>query len=281
VAQGGNGQGDGDGTRPRYPSDEAHNQRRRAKRRPSFFKLHTSFSNHPKTAAIFADDILFCCYLRLGLLAVEKGAAQTDDWVTLTRADLHYVFNAVDYRTVIKRAHALVAALEWKVRGKLTENTETRKKLGRPTNYNWDETRNVYEFHFRNFAKKQGFTPRKNGVKAADSAISPLFTNTKESYRNGTTRMRSDEKADEMKKLDEETKRKTALIVREIVELTGDDTPRSVSYFVHTVLELGEQITRRLISATKAAEPKSRARYFTTCARRELEQLKLAREIPL
>src|SRR5262245_50673041 len=128
-------------SRPRYPSDERHNERRRRERRPSFFKVHCSISNHPRTAGLFADNELFAGYVRLGLLCIEKGAAQTSNEVTLTSADLLKIFACEDLRTAQRYLHVLCKTLAWRA---------GIKTQGR---------RIVCTIEFRNLAKKQGITP--------------------------------------------------------------------------------------------------------------------------
>lgn len=67
------------------------------------------------------------------------------------------------------------------------------------------------------------------------------------------------------------------ILVRDIIDLTGDTQERSVKYFCTVAKKLDEQIVRRLISETRAAGAdgtlRSAAKYFTALASKELAKV--------
>lgn len=140
-------------SRPVYPSDES-----RRKIKPHV-RIHHSAQNHPKTAAVWADNDLLALWLRILMRASERGAAHTGDCLTLSRAQVRELAGGPpDWRTVVSRWERL------------------RKHLGWNTSDLRDTTRTEYVVHVRNFAKKQNLTPHGGGVSLRNSAVSPLPT---------------------------------------------------------------------------------------------------------
>lgn len=89
--------------------------------------------------AVYADDTLLACWLRLGLLCRDRGAAETEDRIHLSRHDLARVTTRPRPYRALEVIQKLATLMSWSVH----------------------HEGNVWVIHFRNFAKKQGFTPRK------------------------------------------------------------------------------------------------------------------------
>lgn len=75
--------------RPRQPSDDEHNERRR-KIRPHV-KIHHSIRNHPKAGPVFADLEKRAILTGLLLIASERGAAHTGNRVWLSAGDITWL----------------------------------------------------------------------------------------------------------------------------------------------------------------------------------------------
>lgn len=121
--------------RPKYPSDIERNEARC----PPHFRVHTSIQNHPKMVKVMSDDRLLAAWLRLGMLCRDRGATETEDWIALTPRDMCRVSNCER----LGKARSTLALLTFYL--------------------NWDLRLDgaVTLIHFRNFAEKQGLTPRK------------------------------------------------------------------------------------------------------------------------
>jgi hypothetical protein len=122
--------------RPRYPSDEA-----RIKVQPHV-RIHHSVANHPKTAALWANLETRSMLVELWRLGSVYGAAHTGGWLTLRPSDICSV-------TGRKRAGS---------------GLEPLSKLAASMEYPLRYERGCVLIQIRNFARKQGLTPRRNGV---------------------------------------------------------------------------------------------------------------------
>lgn len=145
-------------TRPVYPSDEAHNDRRRKGPRPgSYYITHHSVTNHPKMVEVYANDHLYAAWHRLLGLASEKGAAHTANEISLSRQQMMVITASRDCRTAARLLQDLCRKCEYRARffhkGCIIE--------------------------IRNFAIKQGLTPRD---KRKNSAI-PLSSSSSSSLQ--------------------------------------------------------------------------------------------------
>ena len=119
-------------SRKQYPSDKE-----RGRTKP-FARLHYSVANHRKTAAAWSDLQLRGMLVELWRLGGEKYASETGDRLLLTASDLQGVTGAKGVANGRRALGRLMASVgyEWGPDGSLT----------------WVK--------LRNFAKKNGFTPR-------------------------------------------------------------------------------------------------------------------------
>ena len=127
----------------RTPADERWNE----KRSPAFVKVHTSIRGHRKTIAVVNDDALLAAWLRIMMLARDRGVSETGDWLELSSADLIAVSNRRRADVALTLTRRLVDLLQWSL----------------------ECHGDVYRIHVRNFAKKQGITPRKPRTSTPDA----------------------------------------------------------------------------------------------------------------
>ncbi len=245
--------------REQFQSDLEWNEARR-KVKPHF-KLHHSIANHPRTIGAFADNDLFACYCRLGLLASERGAAHTGDRISLSRADVERTSGRRRRDVALTLLERLANVLGW-----------------------WTERRgDVLVIEFRNFARKQGLTPRGPRSEEADSAASPLPVPVPLSPSAEETSLPSPS----VTSLPERTNGRHAgskplvgsreLLVQDIVEVTGDQEPESIRFFASAVRQLGEDYVRRTLHSTKDAQRQGEikttaARYITGMLAAEMKK---------
>lgn len=125
---------------PRNPGERtAADERWNEKRSPAYVKVHTSIQGHRKTVGVFADNHLLAAWVRILVLARDRGIAETDDWLELSPADRERVSGR-------RRADVAATFLE---------------RLADSLRWNVERSGNVWRIKVRNFAKKQGITPRK------------------------------------------------------------------------------------------------------------------------
>lgn len=124
------------------------------------FKVHTSVMNHPKMAAVWSDNRLLAMWLRLGVLAIERYADRTGDTFIVSERELVAIAGTNRSDSARKLLENLVNSCPI-----LAENQGT-----------------IWRITFPNFARKQGFGPRK-GVETrnpSSSASSSSSTSSKE-----------------------------------------------------------------------------------------------------
>ena len=66
--------------------------------------------NHEKTIDVWTDDVLLACYLRLGVMGIERYADKTDDSFLLSGKDLEKVANVGGVANSLRRLARLAAA---------------------------------------------------------------------------------------------------------------------------------------------------------------------------
>jgi hypothetical protein len=161
--------------RQRFESDDRWNEQRR-KMKPHV-RVHHSITNHPRMVRVYADNRLLSTWLRIMLTASDKGAAQTDDTLWFSVADMVAFAgwqDGDDERTDERRTRnarrtveRLCEAVGWTFTG------PSRDEPGTIT--------------IRNFARKQNIVPRKlrsvmrSVRETTDTSPSPLpppHTNT-------------------------------------------------------------------------------------------------------
>lgn len=146
-----------------FPSDEI-----RKKVKPHV-RVHLSIQNHPRTVSMYEDNDMLATWLRLMVLASDRGAAHTGDWIALNRTDLQAVSGRRRADVALTFVERLADVLGW-----------LRERRG-----------NVIAIQIRNFAKKQNITPRACGATPLDPAPSTTTTTTPEKNNPPTS---SDEK---------------------------------------------------------------------------------------
>lgn len=104
------------------------------------FKAHTSISYHRRMSEVFPDNDLLALWLRLGVLAIERYAAKTDNVLRVHRSELSALCGGKRRDKAEVTLRLLASKLEL-----------TLKLVGE-----------YFEVEWRNLSKKQGFTP-KNG----------------------------------------------------------------------------------------------------------------------
>jgi hypothetical protein len=133
--------------RPTYPSDEA-----RKKNKPAA-RVHTSITNHPKYAAVFADRDLRSIVVGLWVKGVEKFISKTGDTLTMTASDVCWITGTergVDAAKLLRRA---CEAMAYRPRVSCDRHARCpRSSCQRPA---------IWTVYIRNFSKKQGLTPQR------------------------------------------------------------------------------------------------------------------------
>jgi len=115
------------------------------------FKAHTSISYHRRMSEIYPDNDLLALWLRLGILAIERYAAKTDDVLRVHRSELSALCG-----------------------GKRRDKAEvTLRLLASKLELTLELVGEYFEVEWRNLAIKQGFTS-KNDQRIAD----PYYTDT-------------------------------------------------------------------------------------------------------
>jgi hypothetical protein len=131
--------------RESYPADLRWNDKRR-KVNPHV-RVHHSITNHPKTTVVFQNNDLLAAWLRVMILASEKGAAHTNDTVTVSTADLSWISGRSKRGPAADLVRSLCGTMGWPM-------VEPSRTSGG-------------SIQIRNFTKKQGLTPhilRASGV---------------------------------------------------------------------------------------------------------------------
>jgi hypothetical protein len=138
-------------TRKFFPSDEQWNADRR-KGKPHV-KIHHSIKNHPKTLDVWADPERRGMLTEIWRLGSERGAAHTDNWLSLTQYDCCFIAGRKQYPSAEKVVRLLAASLDYATR----------------------DRQDCFDIHLRNFAKKQSLTPhdRRNDARTPDASPLP------------------------------------------------------------------------------------------------------------
>lgn len=133
--------------RPQYQSDLA-----RRKSKPAA-RVHTSITNHPKYAHVFADRELRGIVVGLWVKGVEKFISKTGDELTMTASDLCWITGTergVDAAKLLRRA---CEALAYRLRVSCDRHANCpRNTCQRPAKW---------VVYIRNFSKKQGLAPQR------------------------------------------------------------------------------------------------------------------------
>ena len=102
------------------------------------FKAHTSISHHRRMAEIYPNNDLLALWLRLGVLAIERYAAKSDDVLRIHRSELSALCG-----------------------GKRRDKAEvTLRLLATKLELTLELVGEYFEVEWRNLAIKQGFTPK-------------------------------------------------------------------------------------------------------------------------
>lgn len=220
-------------------------------------RIHHSVQNHPRTVALYADNDLLAAWLRIMVTASERGAAHTGDWLALSPADVERTSGrrrADVARTLLER---LANVLGWSV----------------------ERSDNVLRIQVRNFGKKQGIAPRvpRSEPRTTRNSATPPVPVPDPTPRKEYSTVRSLNSAEPtngQKKPGSEREACVRLLVRDIVEATGDEQDRGVRFFVRVASVLPEPIVRRLIAEVRAeasgGKVRNPAAYFTTIAKAEM-----------